>query len=60
MNDLPADDSSQPCHRVRRCATTKRATAPAALEAGGTAFPQPVKDAMTLVSGVMTATAYRV
>ena len=32
----------------------------AALEAGGTAFPQPVKDAMTLVSGVMTATAYRV
>ncbi len=32
----------------------------AALDAGGEEFPQPVKDAMTLVSGVMTSTAYRV
>jgi len=31
----------------------------AALEAGGADFPQPVKDAMTLVSKLMTATAYR-
>jgi ubiquinone biosynthesis monooxygenase Coq7 len=29
-----------------------------ALEAGGTAFPRPVKDAMTVVSGVMTKTSY--
>jgi ubiquinone biosynthesis monooxygenase Coq7 len=31
-----------------------------ALEAGGTDFPQPVKDVMTLISRVMTATSYRV
>ena len=29
-----------------------------ALEAGGTDFPRPVKDAMTVVSGVMTKTSY--
>lgn len=31
-----------------------------ALEAGGTDFPQPVKDAMTAVSKVMTHSSYRV
>lgn len=31
-----------------------------ALEAGGTDFPRPVKDAMTLVSQVMTRSSYRV
>ena len=31
-----------------------------ALDAGGTAFPKPVKEAMTAVSKVMTRTAYRV
>lgn len=31
-----------------------------ALDAGGTDFPKPVKDAMTAVSKVMTRTAYRV
>ena len=31
-----------------------------ALDAGGTEFPKPVKDAMTAVSKVMTRTAYRV
>ncbi len=31
-----------------------------ALDAGGSAFPRPVKDAMTAVSKVMTRTAYRV
>jgi ubiquinone biosynthesis monooxygenase Coq7 len=31
-----------------------------ALEAGGIDFPQPVKDAMTAVSKVMTSTSYRV
>lgn len=31
-----------------------------ALEAGGTDFPRPVKDAMTAVSQVMTKTSYRI
>jgi len=31
-----------------------------ALEAGGTDFPRPVKDAMTTVSQVMTRTSYRI
>jgi ubiquinone biosynthesis monooxygenase Coq7 len=31
-----------------------------ALEAGGTEFPKPVKDAMTAVSKVMTRTSYRI
>ncbi|MDH3994815.1 MAG: demethoxyubiquinone hydroxylase family protein, partial [Gammaproteobacteria bacterium] len=31
-----------------------------ALEAGGTEFPGPVKDAMTTVSQVMTRTSYRI
>ncbi|RLA45569.1 MAG: demethoxyubiquinone hydroxylase family protein [Gammaproteobacteria bacterium] len=31
-----------------------------ALEAGGTDFPRPVKDAMTAVSQVMTRTSYRI
>ncbi len=31
-----------------------------ALQAGGAEFPQPVKDAMTLISTVMTAASYRV
>ena len=31
-----------------------------ALEAGGTEFPRPVKDAMTTVSQVMTRTSYRI
>ena len=30
-----------------------------ALEAGGTDFPRPVKDAMTAVSQVMTRSSYR-
>ena len=31
-----------------------------ALEAGGTDFPQPVKDAMSAVSKLMTGSSYRV
>ena len=59
MNDLPADDArSRAIVSQMRDDEARHGTA--ALEAGGTAFPQPVKDAMTLVSGVMTATAYRV
>lgn len=59
MSDLPADDArSRAIVSQMRDDEARHGTA--ALEAGGTAFPQPVKDAMTLVSGVMTATAYRV
>jgi len=59
MNDLPADDArSRAIVSQMRDDEARHGTA--ALEAGGTAFPQPIKDAMTLVSGVMTATAYRV
>jgi 3-demethoxyubiquinol 3-hydroxylase len=59
MNDLPADDArSRAIVSQMRDDEARHGTA--ALEAGGTAFPQPVKDAMTIVSGVMTATAYRV
>jgi 3-demethoxyubiquinol 3-hydroxylase len=59
MNELPSDDArSRAIVSQMRDDEARHGTA--ALEAGGTAFPQPVKDAMTLVSGVMTATAYRV
>ena len=59
MSDLPADDArSRAIVSQMRDDEARHGTA--ALEAGGTAFPQPVKDAMTIVSGVMTATAYRV
>lgn len=59
MQDLPADDErSRAIVSQMRDDEARHGTA--ALEAGGTDFPQPVKDAMTIVSGVMTATAYRV
>jgi ubiquinone biosynthesis monooxygenase Coq7 len=59
MKDLPADDErSRAIVSQMRDDEARHGTA--ALEAGGTEFPQPVKDAMTLVSSVMTATAYRV
>jgi 3-demethoxyubiquinol 3-hydroxylase len=59
LTDLPADDErSRAIVAQMRDDEARHGTA--ALEAGGTDFPQPVKDAMTLISGVMTATAYRV
>lgn len=59
MTDLPPDDErSRAIVAQMRDDEARHGTA--ALEAGGTDFPQPVKDAMTLISGVMTATAYRV
>jgi len=59
MHDLPADDErSRAIVSQMRDDEARHGTA--ALEAGGTEFPQSVKDAMTLVSGVMTAAAYRV
>ena len=59
MTELPPDDErSRAIVAQMRDDEARHGTA--ALEAGGTDFPQPVKDAMTLMSGVMTATAYRV
>jgi len=59
LHDLPPEDSrSRAIVAQMRDDEARHGTA--ALEAGGTEFPQPVKDAMTLVSTVMTATAYRV
>jgi ubiquinone biosynthesis monooxygenase Coq7 len=59
MRDLPADDArSRAIVSQMRDDEARHGTA--ALEAGGTEFPRPVKDAMTIMSGVMTATAYRV
>jgi len=59
MRDLPVDDvRSRAIVSQMRDDEARHGTA--ALEAGGTLFPQPVRDAMTIVSGVMTATSYRV
>ena len=59
LHELPSEDSrSRAIVAQMRDDEARHGTA--ALEAGGAEFPQPVKDAMTLVSTVMTATAYRV
>jgi len=59
LHDLPREDSrSRAIVAQMRDDEARHGTA--ALEAGGAEFPQPVKDAMTLVSAVMTATSYRV
>ncbi|HTO56589.1 MAG TPA: 2-polyprenyl-3-methyl-6-methoxy-1,4-benzoquinone monooxygenase [Pseudomonadales bacterium] len=59
LHDLPADDSrSRAIVAQMRDDEARHGTA--ALDAGGADFPQPVKDAMTLVSTLMTATSYRV
>jgi len=59
LHDLPADDSrSRAIVAQMRDDEARHGTA--ALDAGGAEFPQPVKDAMTLVSTLMTATSYRV
>jgi ubiquinone biosynthesis monooxygenase Coq7 len=59
MRDLPVDDERSRAIVAQMRADEARHGA-SALAAGGADFPQPVKDAMTLISGVMTATAYRV
>lgn len=59
MHDLPVEDERSRAIVAQMRADEARHGA-AALVAGGAEFPQPVKDAMTLLSGVMTATAYRV
>ncbi len=59
LNDLPADDERSRAIVVQmRDDEARHGTA--ALEAGGANFPQPAKDAMTLISRVMTTSAYRV
>ena len=59
MHDLPVNDERSRAIVAQMRADEARHGA-AALAAGGADFPQPVKDAMTLLSTVMTATAYRV
>jgi ubiquinone biosynthesis monooxygenase Coq7 len=59
LRELPDDDArSRAIVEQMRDDEARHGTA--ALDAGGAEFPQPVKDVMTLVSTVMTATSYRV
>ena len=59
LRELPNDDArSRAIVEQMRDDEARHGTA--ALDAGGAEFPQPVKDVMTLVSTVMTATSYRV
>jgi ubiquinone biosynthesis monooxygenase Coq7 len=59
LHELPAADE-----RSRAIVTQMHADearhGTQALQAGGAEFPQPVKDVMTLISAVMTATSYRI
>jgi ubiquinone biosynthesis monooxygenase Coq7 len=58
LHELPPEDSrSRAIVAQMRDDEARHGTA--ALEAGGAEFPQPVKDAMTAVSALMTATSYR-
>jgi 3-demethoxyubiquinol 3-hydroxylase len=59
LRELPVDDARSRAI-VAQMRDDESRHGNAALDAGGAEFPQPVKDAMTLVSGVMTGTAYRV
>jgi ubiquinone biosynthesis monooxygenase Coq7 len=59
LHDLPADDERSRAIVAQMYADEAR-HGTQALEAGGEEFPQPVKDVMTLISRVMTATSYRV
>jgi 3-demethoxyubiquinol 3-hydroxylase len=58
LRDLPADDERSRAI-VAQMHVDEARHGTHALEAGGAEFPQPVKDVMTLLSRVMTATAYR-
>jgi 3-demethoxyubiquinol 3-hydroxylase len=59
LRELPEDDARSRAI-VAQMHSDEARHGTQALEAGGAAFPQPVKDAMTLVSKLMTATSYRV
>jgi ubiquinone biosynthesis monooxygenase Coq7 len=58
LRELPADDVRSRAI-VAQMASDEARHGTQALDAGGAPFPQPVKDAMTLVSKLMTGTAYR-
>jgi ubiquinone biosynthesis monooxygenase Coq7 len=58
LHELPADDERSRAIVAQMYADEAR-HGTQALEAGGAEFPQPVKDVMTLISRVMTATSYR-
>lgn len=59
LRDLPADDARSRAIVAQMHADEAR-HGTHARQAGGADFPQPVKDVMTLISSVMTATSYRV
>jgi ubiquinone biosynthesis monooxygenase Coq7 len=58
LRELPADDAKSRAI-VAQMHSDEARHGTQALDAGGAPFPQPVKDAMTLVSKLMTGTAYR-
>ena len=59
LKSLPEDDRKSRLI-VQKMLEDEQRHGEKALEAGGTDFPQPVKDAMTAVSKVMTSTSYKV
>ena len=59
LEALPEDDAKSRAI-VERMREDEARHGSAARELGGTAFPEPVRQAMTLVSRVMTETTYRV
>jgi ubiquinone biosynthesis monooxygenase Coq7 len=58
LRELPAGDARSRAI-VAQMASDEARHGTQALDAGGAPFPQPIKDAMTLVSKLMTGTAYR-
>lgn len=58
LRELPADDARSRAI-VAQMHSDEARHGTQALDAGGAPFPQPMKDAMTLVSKLMTGTAYR-
>jgi ubiquinone biosynthesis monooxygenase Coq7 len=59
LQALPEDDERSR-EIVRQMHEDEARHGAAALDQGGTAFPQPVRQAMTLLSRIMTETTYRV
>jgi ubiquinone biosynthesis monooxygenase Coq7 len=59
LKSLPEDDRKSRLI-VQKMLEDEQRHGDKALEAGGADFPQPVKDAMTVVSKVMTKSSYRV
>ena len=59
LKSLPEDDRKSRLI-VQKMLEDEQRHGEKALEAGGTDFPQPVKDAMTAVSKVMTSSSYKI